>query len=277
MVGERTLEGWEARLRTRDPGRYVGAAFLTFWLCGWAVGEGLVLWLLIRGAIALLTGTPPGPGRAPLALGPALMVGVFLLVWLTLWTFGGIAAIGEWLRLLWGEDRLLVSSGRLTVTWTSGPLRRRRTFERDAIRRIALVPPRDHLELEYGRERVELTRLGTRAERAEVLAALRSELALADVAITGGLPDRWEAIVTSDGERVVVPMMSTRRSQARTAAVVALGAAAVTFVLARDAVIRDPAMWAPAIMALAVTLALAAGTTWLARAAGPSGASPPNG
>src|SRR5262245_9763853 len=133
MSVERTTEGWQLRLAPRGGARYLTGAFLALWLCGWAVGETFVLWMLITGALSLLTGRPPEPGREPLQLGPTLVVGAFLLVWLTLWTIGGIAAITELLRVLWGEDRITVLGGRLTVTWVRGPFRQVRQFERDAI------------------------------------------------------------------------------------------------------------------------------------------------
>src|SRR5262245_21226584 len=145
MIGERTIEGWQLRLEPRGGGRYLTGAFLALWLCGWALGEFFALWLLITGAVALLTGRPPEPGREPLQVGPALMVGVFLVVWLTMWTFGGVLAITEMLRVLWGEDRITVSAGRLEVTWVRGPFRRTRRFERHAIGGITLVGREDRL------------------------------------------------------------------------------------------------------------------------------------
>jgi hypothetical protein len=198
MIGERTNEGLEIRLVTRDPGRFFSAAFLAVWLCGWVFGETFAIWMLVKGAIALLTGMPPDPGRAPLQAAPAVLVGVFLLFWLSIWTLGGIAAIGELLRLLWGEDRILVASGRLTVTWLRGLFRSNRSFERDAIRRIVLSAPRDNLVLDTMTQHVELSRLGTRSERMEAAGALNIELMLAETtdAPRGALPDRWEEIVT---------------------------------------------------------------------------------
>jgi hypothetical protein len=265
MIGERTSEGFEVRLRTRDPGRYIGAAFLAFWLCGWAVGEGFVLWILAKCAWALLTGTPPDPGRQPLTAGPALMVGGFLLFWLAVWTIGGIGAIGELLRLLWGEDRIVVSSGRLTVTWSRGPLRTKRSFERDAIRRISLLAPRNHLALESGTQRIELSRLGTPAERQEAAAVLCAELALPDADVNAAtLPDRWDEVVTPEGERALVPNLSVRRKQARVGLVLAMVAAAITFFAARG-IGHDLRLIAPAMVALVMTCLLTAGVVWLAR------------
>ena len=265
MSGERTIEGWQVRLRSRGAGRYLGGAFLAFWLCGWAVGEAFALWILIKGALALLTGEPPDPGQEPLQLGPALMVGAFLILWLTMWTIGGIAAIAELLRLLWGEDRILVAAGRLTVTWMRGPVRWSRAFDRDAIRRVSLVGRDDHLALETVRERVNLSGLGGRAERIEAAKALRAELGIPEEpAGPAAIPPGWEEIITPEGERALVVDLSTRRKQARFASVVAMLLAALAFALARESV-RRLELIIPAFIVLAFTVALAAGAMWLAR------------
>jgi hypothetical protein len=266
MIGERTNEGLEIRLVTGDPGRYFSAAFLAVWLCGWAFGETFAIWMLVKGAIALLTGMPPDPGRAPLQVTPAVLVGVFLLFWLSIWTLGGIAAIGELLRLLWGDDRILVASGRLTVTWLRGPFRSSRSFERDVIRRIVLSAPRDYLVLDTMTQHLELSRLGTRNQRMEAASALSTELRLVEAADAprGALPDRWEEIVTPEGERALVPNLTTRRRQAQVASALAMLAAGATFVVARE-IPRNSGLVATAAVAFAFTIALAAGAVWLAR------------
>lgn len=263
MIGERTQEGWQLRLRTQGGGRWFGAAFLAFWLCGWAMGETFALWLLVKGAIALLTGTPPEPGRAPLEFGPALLMGLFLLVWLTLWTVGGIAAASELLRLLWGEDRVEVASGRLTVRWFRGPVRTGRTFERHAIRRVLLTGRDDRLAIETERGRVELSGLGTRAERIEAASALRAELRVSEVAGPAALPREWEEIVTPEGQRALVANLATRRRQAQVAGGFSLALASLAFVLGREA-LRRWDLWIPTGILLAFALGAAAGARWLA-------------
>jgi hypothetical protein len=266
MTMERTIEGRELRLASRGAGRFVSAGFLAFWLCGWAVGETIVLWLLVKGAIALLTGQPPDPGREPLEVGPAVMVGTFLLLWITLWTFGGIAAITEFLRLVWGEDRILVSGGRLTVTRVRGPFRSRRVFERSDIRSIPLVGRTNRLTVETRHGRIELSSLGSPSERIEGASALRAELNLsAEPAETpGALPPAWEEVITPEGERALVPNRGTRRIQARVAGGVAMVLAIVAFVLGRESLQRwDLAV--PSVIALAFAAAAGAGALWLAR------------
>ena len=264
MAVERTIEGWRLTLKSRGGGRYANAAFLAFWLCGWAAGEGFALWMLVRGAIALLTGAPPDARHAPLATGPALVAGMFLLLWLTFWTVGGIAAMSELLRLVWGEDRVEFASGRLTATWIRGPFRGSRAFERDTIRRVTLAGRYDHLTLETTRGRVELSALGTRDERVEGAAALRAELGLEELpAGVAAIPQGWEEIITPEGERALVADVATRRVQARVAGGAALSLAAATFAVAREALHRIDLAIA-ALILLAFTGGLAAGALWLA-------------
>jgi len=81
--------------------------FLCVWLCGWAVGETVALFLIGSGIYSLVTGTPT-VGGGPALLGPSLAVGCFLAEWLTLWTIGGVMAIRELLRSVWAEDRLML-------------------------------------------------------------------------------------------------------------------------------------------------------------------------
>jgi hypothetical protein len=266
MTIERTVDGWQLRLKSCGVGRYVSGAFLAFWLCGWAAGETFALWMLITGAVALLTGKPPGPASQPLELGPALMMGAFLVVWLTFWTIGGIAAFTELLRLLWGEDRITVASGRLTVTRRRGPFRSVRVFDRDAIRGVSLLGREDRLALETARERVELSRLGSHSERRDGATGLRAELGISEASSAAGtaIPKRWEEIITPGGERALVTSSATRRAQTRVASVATMCFAAVTFLVARQAFQRWDLMIAAFIL-LVFTAGLAAGTLWLAR------------
>ena len=266
MPAERTRQGWRLNLKPHGCSRYLSGAFLAFWLCGWAAGEAFALRLLIKGGLSLLTGTPTGPGRESLPLGLALGAGLFILFWLALWTVGGIAALAELFRLLWGEDRLEVAGGRLIVTRVRGPFRTQRAFDRTSIRRIGLLGRDARLVMDCARGHRELSRLGTQEERVQGATALRVELAIPEepAASSTVLPEGWEDIITPDGARVLVADRSVRQKQTRAAFIGTLLLAAVTFVAARDSLHRSPLI-APSVILLVFTLAALAGTLWLAR------------
>ena len=170
--------GYEARLHRRGVGRYVNAAFLGLWLCGWLLGECFALGALIWGSFALLTGHPLSSGAEPLDLAAAVAMGAFLLVWLSFWTIGGVVAISELLRELWGEDRVAVAPDSLVTEWRAGPFRRSRWIPRAEILDLVRLPQKGVLAVETARERIEICRLGSDEERREVADALRRELGL---------------------------------------------------------------------------------------------------
>src|SRR5687768_14778814 len=127
--------------------------------------------------------------------------------------------------------------------------------------------------METDRERIELSRLGTLAERQEAAKELRTELALGESLRPGlvpeegapaGLPKGWEETITPEGERALVPDHKTRTIQARVAGVLALVMAVATLAVVGGSV-GSPALIPGAIMALLATLGLAWGTLWLAR------------
>jgi hypothetical protein len=264
-TGERTPHGLELRLRNQGLSRYVGALFLAGWLCAWAIGESIVLGLLVVGAWSLLTGRPPGPDREPLELGPALAVGAFLLVWLAFWTLGGVAAIAELLRLLWGEDRLVAGSGGLTRVAARWPFRSTRVIPRDRLRRIHLGRA-GVLVAETDRATIELSGLGTLEERQRAAEILRAELGTPAVSVleSADPPEGWEAIVTPEGERALVPDLALRRKQARVAAIVAGVTGTVAVILIGQAA-RDPGLAALAGVAMALAGLIGWGAVWLAR------------
>jgi hypothetical protein len=254
-------------LRPHGVGRFVTAAFLAFWLCGWAIGEAFALWILGNGAAALITGMPLGPGHAPLQAGPALAVGGFVLLWLAFWTLGGFLAIRELLRLLLSEDQFSAGGSGLVVMRRLGAFRTSREFPRDTLRRILLAPPHGALAIETSAATVELSRLGTRAEREAAVNTLRSELGIPDIGLASDpdpLPKGWEEIITPEGDRAIVPDLAVRKVQARVAFVVTLAIGAVAFAIARESIQRLGLIPFAILFALA-TLALVWGTVWLAR------------
>lgn len=100
------------RFRPRGPGRFFVAGFLSLWLGGWMAGEIFALWFLWN---SLTTGQGPLPAV------------LFMLVWVCFWSLGGMFALGQVLRCLWSEDRLVLrEDGRLELRCRLGPLDRRR-------------------------------------------------------------------------------------------------------------------------------------------------------
>ncbi|MCU0520638.1 MAG: hypothetical protein MUF84_08105 [Anaerolineae bacterium] len=126
--------------RPRGYGRFPAALFLSLWYCGWAAGEAFALFVLGQGIWALLTGRPAIGSDVPVRRAPALAVGAFLLVWLTIWTFGGVMAIQELLRLLWAEDRLVLNRDALLCVRRRGPLTSIRRLARTEVRCVFVQP-----------------------------------------------------------------------------------------------------------------------------------------
>ena len=133
-----SIAGGSITLRPIGIGRYLGAVFLTVWLCGWALGElfalGLLI-LLVRSVMGSVAGWSwPVPGGDWFTGGAAGLMFLVVLMWLALWTFGGVAALTELLRSLAGEDRVAVASAGLELERRAGPFRRLRNVERATIR-----------------------------------------------------------------------------------------------------------------------------------------------
>src|SRR5688572_12644565 len=111
------VEGDSVTLRASGVGRYVEAALLGAWVLGWAIGELFVLAVLGSMLTALFGFLHESEltrlGRSALERAPGFEMGflgifLFLMLWLSLWTVGGLAAISSCLRLAAGSDRLTV-------------------------------------------------------------------------------------------------------------------------------------------------------------------------
>jgi hypothetical protein len=242
MQVERTFSGFQATLRLRGVARFVGAAFLFVWLCGWTFGEGFALWILFAGAKSLLTGQPPEPGRSPLELAPALATGLFLIAWLTLWTFGGIAAWYELMRLLFSRDRLRVTGHGLEITRRVGVFSSTRRLPRTQLRRI-YCRAGSVVMVETVNESVELTRNARLAETDELVRLLSAELNLeASKPLPPALPPDWREITVA-GRTLLVKDPLTRRKQAILAWLVALPLCVTAALCFRDAIMRNPGLY----------------------------------
>ncbi|MBK8475185.1 MAG: hypothetical protein IPL39_02435 [Opitutaceae bacterium] len=216
MQTTRTFEGLEIRLTSRGMGRYFSAAFLAFWLCGWAAGEFFALAFLIGTAWLTITGQPLHPSMPKIDGGATLPVAGFLLVWLTLWTFGGWAAGQAFLRLLWGEDRLVARPDGLRVIRRAGPFRRTREIPRNEIRQLYRTPGRGlqrtlMADTEHGA--VKLTEFASGAELDQLEAELTRELGLRP-STTAALPAGWEETTLPEGGPALIESPAKRRRQA---------------------------------------------------------------
>jgi hypothetical protein len=226
MVIERTFEGWQASVRARGFARYFGAAFLGLWLCGWAAGEVFVVVFLVGIAWQGLTGQPIHPGLPTIEDSTApLAVAGLLLLWLTLWTLGGVAALWSFLRMLWAEDRLVVRSDALVVVRRAGPVSRSRQIPRETIRRLYRTSGRGlvgKLMASTTAGSILITDCATPEELDQLETELTRELGLKAVT-SATLPAGWEEIALPEGGTALVESPATRRRYARILSAITTG------------------------------------------------------
>jgi hypothetical protein len=189
-------------------GRYFIAAFLLLWLVGWAVGEGVALFAVAAILLKLIGGAPPGMPAwfdNPVGSGVVAFVILFLGLWLTFWTVGGIAAWTHFIRSLWGEDTIALTPEGVEIVRRGGPFRRRYRYDRAAIRRIRLRPSDKGLVMDAEKGTQPLTTFGTPEERQEAADWLIRSLSLPDEAALAALatpPAGWETFEDADGTRL---------------------------------------------------------------------------
>jgi len=82
-------------------------AFLSLWLCGWAVGE-----------IAVPVAYARGGGSA-----------LFLVLWLSLWTVGGVYVMYVWLWIVAGQELVYVDGVSLVITHRTLVFSRSRAYD----------------------------------------------------------------------------------------------------------------------------------------------------
>lgn len=145
--------------------RYLGAAFLSFWLCGWAFG-----WYDV--VSELIQNKPNTPV-------------IFLTAWLGLWTIGGIAAISFLILLLrptrpesvtLGDTRFVYDPGSFPVDRFANPIQMQRHWQpfslisdvmksrkslsisKSDMKPVVLerIGERQRLRLDYGADRIEI-------------------------------------------------------------------------------------------------------------------------
>lgn len=188
------------------------------WLAGWLLGEVFAagfLVLLVHSLVGSVGGWSwPVPGGDWITGGAAGFVFLFLLIWLALWTFGGIAAITELLRSLAGEDLVSVQSSGIDVARRAGPFRRVRTFERSHIRRVRLRHHDKAVVIDTLKGTELVTKYGTPDERQVMVEWLRSRLLLPDRdrVDPNAAPPRWTMTVEGGAVHLSRTDPQTRRT-----------------------------------------------------------------
>ena len=169
--------GMQATLRASGVLRFLPAAFMAFWLCGWAVGEWFALRLfasLVRtllGSSVLAGWFPPLGGTMP--GGPMVVVfSAFLTLWLVLWTVGGVGAFQQLLWLLFGRDVVRWGGDALEADHAALWFVTRDRLEARAITGFRLF--RGAVVADSREAAVRVTRLGTDVERQELRAMLEA-------------------------------------------------------------------------------------------------------
>lgn len=223
--------GWQVSLRPKGAGRFLGAAFMGFWLCGWAVGEVFAGGTLLAGLRDLFAPDlavpwlPHMKNAAPENPWPVL---AFLSFWLTFWTFGGLMAMNEFVRSLAGVDHVRWDHEGLEVLRRAGPFASRRriawseTTELHTQRRGRIVA-----HTRKGLSTV--TGFGSAEERRELAGFLEaawrearggeSEARLA----TTSTPAGWVAERGDDGREILASHAGNRRVGGIVLGVIALG------------------------------------------------------
>lgn len=250
----------EFTFRPRGSGRFGNAIFLCLWLCFWVVGEAMALLFLGDGIWALLTGRPAaGADLLPLRMAPALGAGAFFLVWLAIWTVGGVMAIQELFRLVWSEDRLALDRDAMRRVRRRGPFVSTRTLARKDIRRVFVQPANTTLMVQIKSNLMELTDLGTPAERTEAARQLCTAMELSEedaLDEPAALPAEWQEAAGPRGERLLVPNLKTRRQQAVVVAIITGVVWTGLVLLARES-LREPNLWVVTLMLTVVPGSLA--------------------
>jgi hypothetical protein len=172
------------QLRATGWSRYLDTVFLSVWLAFWLIGEVVALGLLG----ALLASAASAALGHPLALasrvaptdGSVSIFLLFILVWLSLWTLGGVAASAHLFRRLAGADRVDIMAGGVQLERRAGPFTRRRDVPLLLIHRIRQRSHDKAVVIDTAEGTRVVSDLGTPAERTALLAWLSASLTLPD-------------------------------------------------------------------------------------------------
>ncbi|HWW59812.1 MAG TPA: hypothetical protein VN181_00465 [Thermoanaerobaculia bacterium] len=161
---EVTYEGGAMQITLRNTGcwRIANAVFFLVWIGTWSYGELLSIKVLLATFGYPVTLPFPSPTEH---LRPVEIVMAFFAVWLLGWTWMGIIAILQFLRVLFGRDVFELASGEWRVTRHIGPFGRTRAFAPSDGWSPVFRSSAHYLAARRGATYKIVTRLGTIAER----------------------------------------------------------------------------------------------------------------
>jgi hypothetical protein len=211
--------GWQVTLCSQGLVRFLPAAFLCVWLCGWAFGEYFALTILgsalqsafgpdfLAGWLPVMQGKLPPREALPFFF-------AFVSVWLAFWTFGGLAALSQLLSLLFGRE---------VVRWSGEGL----VIERYALFLISasrLEPGQltgfrtrgQGLLADTRARAVPVARLGTPAEREELRGMLEEWRKgfgpVAPLAAGESPVPAWQVVSDESGAPAITPVPRTQQA-----------------------------------------------------------------
>jgi hypothetical protein len=114
----KNYNGWEIIIPARK--NWFLILFVGAWLCGWCCGEVVALTMII--------GTM---GKNP--------AGLFILVWLALWTIGGFFAFRLFIWNIMGKEVISIGQGQLTVAKKGMLFFKPKTYDLNEVRNIRAV------------------------------------------------------------------------------------------------------------------------------------------
>jgi hypothetical protein len=216
-------------LRPHGWARFAVAAFLSLWLVGWLAGELVVLKALL-GLIGIAfeipffdSDTTAVPGDLS---GIALVA--FLVVWFVFWTFGGAAAIGLTLRMLFGRDVIELTPHGWTVRQMIGPLGRAVEFHRHDVTQVYQKRSRGTIVAVVKGRAVDVSSYGTPTERQFAVERIRAHAGIpAEPPKAVGFTDEWVETRATDGSIVYTHRFGGSRGCLAGCAVVGLACIAV--------------------------------------------------
>lgn len=223
-------EGPAFTLRPTGLSRFFVAAFLSVWLCGWAVGELFALAALVSCVASLLNldlELPGWSGKNHESHTGAILISLFLAVWLSFWTLGGVMALRQWLMLLWSREQLVLATDCLVARRWIGPFKRTRRIPKSDITSVTQARQGGAIQVRSAGTTTNLVELGSSDQRLALAQYLSTELSLPPV--TSGeshaglpvtLPAGWELTVSETGEEMLIPDRVVRRKQAHVMAVI---------------------------------------------------------